>query len=226
MSESFFFADHARGIYAARSGAIYVCTPGTFDLIASPLILPPPFRVVTHDSLDPYFVVFTQSGHLHAYSMETNAWTLKLALPPIQAVIRTVALEPDGLTVTLGTTKGTFQYQGGWTLLSEPLDALLSIPDQRFTAQAAVLENDIAVAVRQEKFDVFEKAVSLYLGYLANLGSPDVFVAAWYALIGGKYPFDGDAIAAMWERVLEELAGIDRIARFIEELRISLHKHP
>jgi hypothetical protein len=222
MTESFVFADKKRGIYAARSGAIYVCAPGTFNLLASPLLIPFPFRVVTDDSLDPHFVVFTQTGHVHVYSTDTNAWTLKTALPPIQGVVHTVTVSPNGTSLILNTNKGTYHYDQCWTVLSEPLDALLAVPDQHVCGQSACFENDINAAVRLEQFDDFAKAVSSYLQYLASFAPADVFVGAWYSLIKTTFPFDSAAVRDVWQRVLEELSGIDRISRFIEELRISL----
>jgi hypothetical protein len=77
LMESFFFADKERGIYGSVTGAIYLCAPDSFSLRATPFVVAPPYRIVTHESLDPYFVVFTQSGHINIWDVRTCEWTLR-----------------------------------------------------------------------------------------------------------------------------------------------------
>jgi hypothetical protein len=94
--------------------------------------------------------------------------------------------------------------------------------DQRMLAQATCFENDITEAISLQKFDDFEKAVSLYLHYLASFAPVEAFVGGWYSLIGGRLPFPETDVRELWQKILEELVAVDRISRLTDELRLSL----
>jgi hypothetical protein len=221
-TETFFFVDKARGIYAAWTGALYICRPHTFDLLGCPMALPTPYRVVTQDSLDPFIVIFTGVGHIHVCNTMTNSITLRIPVPGVPAVIQQVSVRNDGRNLILATTRGVYYYEDGWTVLSEPIESLLVKADQKVFAQCACFENDILSAAKLDDFEEFQNGSSLYLRYMATYAPIQAFVGGWYSIIGGSFPFDRARLLELWRAILDELAAIDRIANLIDELKLSL----
>jgi hypothetical protein len=226
MAEGLVFADRSRGIYASKSGAIYICDRGTFDLKAAPLAVPVPFRIILSDVHDPFMIVFSGAGYVHVYDMSADQWTLEVDLPVNVGVVNWVTIKNEGKMIIMNATRGVFCYQNGWTMLSEPADSLVVKLDSTVNAQATVLETAIAAAVQMNDVVDFEQAVLKYLVYLATYAPIEAFLSNWYSLIAEKSPFEGNLARDLWKRILGLLSGLDRIDPFMEELKMSVEQIP
>jgi hypothetical protein len=178
--------------------------------------------VITSDHLDPFFVVFSDVGCIHVYDTIAAQWTLEAELPISAGVINSVQVRGDGDKVILNATRGTFYYDKGWVMLSEPTEPLVVKLDQTVFAQAAALETAIAAAIQLIDFDEFEQATLKYLVFLATYAPIDAFLSNWYSLIVGKNPFELPIVRDMWHRILEILSALDRVAPYVEELKMSM----
>jgi hypothetical protein len=177
---------------------------------------------VTHTTLDPFIVIFTNVGQVHVCNVLTNSITLHITVPSVAAVIQQVSVRNEGRNLMLTTTRGSYYYDDGWTILSEPIESLLVKADQRVFAQCACFENDILSAAKLENFEEFQNSCSLYLRYMATFAPIDAFVAGWYSVISGSFAFDRPLLEGLWRRILDELAAIARVAKLLDELKLSL----
>lgn len=222
------FADKTRGIYAAKNGAVYICEPNTFTMKCSPLAVPAPFRILTGEGYDPLIIVFTESGNMMFYNYVELRWVLKTTLPPNVGTIDAIQIFGDGeLNIAMKTSRGEFSFRnGGWSIISEPLELLVVQQDQKIFAQCSELENQIAAAISFGNFEMYEHELQRYLLCLAGYAPLEAFVAIWYSLIATKLPpeFNKDKVDEMWWRNLELVSSMDRVASLVDELRMSLMK--
>lgn len=222
MEESIVFADKSRGVFASNIGNLYLTEPNTFDLHSSPFIIPTPFRILVHEKYDPYIIVITQSNIIYILDRKQEKWVLQTDAPMVSMVIDSIDLIHGGKNVVLKTTKGTFLYDDGWYVLSEPFDSLVVKADQKIAAQCSCLENEIMAADFLNDFELFCEAMMKYLVFLASFAPEKVFLEIWYDIIKADFHFDKEKINNLWIKIIDTLSSIDRVTQFIDELKMSI----
>ena len=223
--DTFTFVDKQRGVYAAKTGAVYLCEPNTFKLRSSPIAVPVPFRIVTGNDLDPFLVVFSKDGYVQLYDLEARKWSLKAQLPANMGVIDSVAIRNKGENLIVKSSRGVLYYDSGaWTIMSEPLELLIVEQEQKLFAQCTELENEIAAAVELGDFDEYSKSLEKYILCLARYAPTDAFIEIWYSMLASETPFEPQMIQNLWNEMLDLLSSMERVAPLMDELQMSLKR--
>ena len=223
--DTFTFVDKQRGVYAAKTGAVYICEPNTFRLRSSPIAVPVPFRIITGNDLDPFLVVFSKDGYVQLYNLEERKWSLKAHLPANAGVIDSVSVRNNGQSLIVKSSRGTLHYDSGaWSILSEPLELLIVEQEQKIYAQCTELENEIAAAVELGNFDEYSLAMQKYILCLARYASVDAFIEIWYSMLATTTEFDQEQVRGLWAEILDLLSSMERVAPLMEELQMSLKR--
>ena len=181
--DNIIFADKARGIYAKADGALFFTIPGQFTPIGSPFLMPTPFRIYVHSDIDPYAVVFANTGMMFVFNIQSSKCVTTVRLPPFKFIIKKIQIFDEGNVIQLTSENQVLIYRGSWIIQQEDQDELVIKAEQKSNAEYAILEDELCVACKERNLAKFKIAVEKYAVYMAQNATVDIFIANWYDFV-------------------------------------------